>query len=347
MRDRTKILVLLTGGTICSTEDESGSRFSNVENVRIIEHFRANNPRYADRVDFERMSPLDVLSENMTVNTWNRLLDCFRSEVDWSAYQGIILLHGTDTLAYTAALLSIALVGAPIPVCMVSAQLPLDREDTNGHANFKASVELILGGIAPNVYAVYRNMDGVTYVHMGAHLMQCASYSNDFFSGDAIALNGNGPALWKGVPFQTHEPILERLAPLAPSVLKITPYVGIDYARISLEGVQAVVHETYHSESVCVERSRGRGEYSSASILTLLEKCKDAGIPLLLAPCSEAAYHYESTKDAILGGATSLYGMTSEMAYVKLMIGLALGYRGEELVFFARKSLNHEQFLSM
>ena len=347
MTDRTKILVLLTGGTICSTEDESGSRFSNVENVRIIEHFRANNPEYADRVDFEQLAPLDVLSENMTVDTWNRLLECFRREIDWSAYQGIILLHGTDTLAYTAALLSIALVGTPIPVCMVSAQLPLDCKDTNGHANFKASVDLLLGGIAPNVYAVYRNTDGVTYVHMGAHLLQCASYSNDFFSGDAVALKGEGPAFWEGIPYRTREPLIDRLAPLSSSVLKITPYVGMNYARIALEGVQAIVHETYHSESVCVERSRRIGNYSAASILALLEKCKAAGIPLLLAPCSEASYHYESTKDAILGGAASLYGMTSEMAYVKLMLGVALGYRGEELVSFARKSLNGEQFLSI
>ena len=347
MTDRTQILVLLTGGTICSTEDESGSRFSDVENVRIIEHFRANNPEYADRVDFDRLAPLDVLSENMTLGTWNRLLDCFRREIDWSAYKGIIMLHGTDTLAYTAALLSITLTGTPIPVCMVSAQLPLHHAQTNGHANFRAAVELILGGIAPNVYAVYRNMDGVMYLHYGAHLLQCASYSNDFFSADAVKLPDNACASFTGTAYQTEETLLKKLSPLAPTVLKLTPYVGMDYSRITLTNVRAIVIETYHSESVCVERSRGVGSYSGASILSLLDRCKVAGIPLFLAPCSEDAYSYESTRDAILKEAASLYGMTAEMAYVKLLVGCALGYEGDALVRFAKKRINYEQFLSM
>ena len=342
-----KILVLLTGGTICSTEDENGSRFSNVENVRIIEHFRQSESEYANAVDFDRLAPLDVLSENMTLDTWNRLLDCFRSEIDWTAYKGIVVLHGTDTLAYTAALLSIVLAGTPIPVCLVSSQLPLHHAQTNGHANFRVAVELILNGIKPNVYAVYRNMDGTMYLHYGAHLLQCASYSNDFFSGDEVMLPDKACAAFEGVAYQTKEPLLFNLSALASTVLKITPYVGMDYSRIFLDGVHAIVIETYHSESVCVERSRGIGSYSGASILSLLDRCKEAGIPLFLAPCSEDAYCYESTRDAILKEAASLYGMTAEMAYVKLLVGCALGYQKDDLVGFAKKSINFEQFLSM
>lgn len=342
MANRSKILVLLTGGTICSIEDERGERYSDVKRVQIVEHFQRGGSPYAKEPAFDVLAPLDVLSENMTTDTWNQLLACLRERVEWSQYRGIILLHGTDTLAYTAALLSITLTGTKIPVCMVSAHLPLADPQTNGHANFRAAVELILNGIAPNVYAVYRNMDGRMLVHLGAHLLQCASYSNDFYSADAVEIKNVTCARCEGRAYGAEEGLLPRLMPLRPSVLKLTPYVGMDYTRISLDGVEAIVHETFHSESVCVERSRKQGAYSGASVLCLLDACKSRDIPLLLAPCSREAYRYESTGDALENGAHPLYGLTAEMAYVKTLIGCALGLRGDSLVAFCQEEINGE-----
>ena len=62
--------------------------------------------------------PLSILSENLTVDHWNRLLDTLRPVLreGRAAYEGIILTHGTDTLAYTAALLDQLLAGTPLPV---------------------------------------------------------------------------------------------------------------------------------------------------------------------------------------------------------------------------------------
>ena len=337
-----RILVLLTGGTICSTENANGERYSDVGNVRIVEAFRHGDSPNAKTADFDIIAPLDVLSENMTPDTWNRLLDCFRSQVDWERYCGIIVLHGTDTLAYTASMLSIALAGAPIPICLVSAQLPLACKDTNGHANFGASVDLILGGVAPNVYAVYRNMNGTMYIHYGAHLRQCESYSNDFYSADAMEMTDALSASPACRPFETDARLYEQDFSFSSCVLTLTPYVGMDYAGLSLQGVRAIVHQTYHSESVCVERSRGEGAYSSASLLWLADRCKALRIPLFLSPCSSQSYRYESTGDALRGGAIALYGMTEEMAYAKLLLGCALGYDEKKLVSFVQQSINHE-----
>ena len=342
METNQKILVLLTGGTICSTVNAKGERDSDVGSVRIVEAFRHGDSPNAKTADFDIIAPLDVLSENMTPDTWNRLLGCFRSQVDWERYCGIIVLHGTDTLAYTASMLSIALAGAPIPICLVSAQLPLVCKDTNGHANFGASVDLILGGIAPNVYAVYRNMNGTMYIHYGAHLRQCESYSNDFYSVDAMEMRDALSAAHACRPFENDARLYEHEFSFSSCVLKLTPYVGMDYAMLSLQGVRAIVQETYHSESVCVERSGGEGAYSSASLLWLADRCKELGIPLLLSPCSSQSYRYESTGDALRRGVIALYGTTAEMAYAKLLLGCALGYDGEKLVSFAQKSINYE-----
>lgn len=341
-RKDSEILVVLTGGTICSSTNEKGERYSNAANVKIIEAFKNGGSPFAGAVDFDPMMPTDILSENMTVHTWNILLDAFRRDVDWSRYRGVIILHGTDTLAYTSSLLSLVLADVPIPVCLVSSQLPLDYEATNGHANFRASVELIMNGIAPNVYAVYRNSDGVIYAHYGAHLLQSPNYSDDFFSADAMTIPDAENASLPGTSFETDHRYLERMGPLSACVLRLMPYVGLDYGVFNLDGIRAVVHGTYHSQSVCVQRSKGIGDYDEASILKFLDRCNQKGVPVFLAPCSPEAFRYESTGDAIRHGAAHIYGMTNEMAYVKTLVGCALGLHGEELRTFVNTHINHE-----
>ncbi len=337
-----KILVILTGGTICSAVNAQGKHFSDAKHIRIIDAFHKGGSPWCEKVQFSVQMPLDILSENMTVRSWNILLEEFRSHVDWNAYKGIIVLHGTDTLAFTASLLSVVLAGAPIPVMLVSSQLPLHMEGTNGHANFRAAVELIMGGIAPNVYAVYRNSDGRIYVHYGSHLLQCRNYSDDFESRTAMTVEDPENAVLTGKAFQTNTMYIRHFQELSPCVLNIQPYVGLCYDAFSLDGIHAVVHGTFHSESVCVERKEGEGAYSSHSLLSLLDRCRNAGIPVFLAPCGRLAYQYESTGDALANGASCISGTTFEMAYVKTLVGCALGFRGEKLDEFVSSAVNWE-----
>lgn len=336
--NKPKILVILTGGTICSSTDENGQRYSDAENVKIIGHYQNSDSPFSGQVDFDKAIPLDTLSENMTTDKWNALLEALKA-ARYSDYKGIIILHGTDTLAYTASLLAITLAGIPVPVCLVSSQLPLDKDGTNGHANFRAATELILNGIAPNVYAVYRNGDGVIYAHFGAQLLQCENYSDDFFSKRMMPVSGEN-ARWEGAPFRTNSLYLQKMGKLTQCVLKIVPYVGLDYNAFNLEGVRAIVHGTYHSQSVCVERSKGAGDYSSASILQLIDRCRD--IPVFLAPCAPEAAKYESTGDAIAHGADHICKTTNEMAYVKVLVGCALGLHKNELTDFVNMDINGE-----
>ncbi len=340
--DQPNILVVLTGGTICSSVNAEGIRFSDAANVEIIQNFQAGGSPFSNNMTFTVKTPLDILSENMTIDSWNVLLRFFRTEVDWNAYQGVIVLHGTDTLAYTSSLLSIALAGVPVPVCMVSSQLPLSFAETNGHANFRAAVELIMNGITPNVYAVYRNMDQRMYVHYGAHLLQCGNYSQDFFSADAVQIDVSEFAKFSGKSFESDAVLMHEMGDLTPCVMQITPYVGIRYDAYCLDGVRAVVHGTFHSQSLCVERKNGQGAYSVSSVLHLLDRCRERGIPVFLAPCSADAYRYESTGDALNQGAFPISETTFEMAYVKTLVGCALGYDGEELQHFVNTSVNHE-----
>lgn len=361
-----KILLVFTGGTICSSPDSEGKK--NQSNAKKTSSYLENDYKksaspFKDKVDFESVYlPQDILSENMTVNSWNDLLDIFKDKSIQEKYVGVIVMHGTDTLAYTSSLLSLVLAGYKIPVCMVSAQLQLKDEKTNGYMNFRASVELIMNGIAPNVYVVYRNLanaehePGEFLVHYGAHLLQCKNYSNNFHSHDEMTIDDISNAKLAGRAFETDRLYIHKIERLRDDVLLLQPYSSLRYDRICLDGLKAIVHGTYHSESVCIGRAQNPetdknkllqlDEVAEAdrpfSILSLLASCKEKGICVALSPCDETAYSYGSTANALHCGAVALANTTVETAYAKALVGCALGKNGKDLENFLKESVNDE-----
>lgn len=330
-----RILLILTGGTICSVENEDGKRETDAQSakLKIISEFRKCNSPF-NGVVFDTVMPLDTLSENMTLQKWNVLLDELK-KVNSEDYSGIIILHGTDTLAYTASLLSLVMSEKNLPVCLVSSHSPIDTNGTNAIINFRTAVELIMNGLKPNVYAVYENSDRKTYLHYGAHLLQCENYSNDFFSKDMIEVNNLEAVCAESQPFETDRNLLSEIKELNSKVLLINPYVGLDYNSINLSGVSAVVHTTYHSQTVCVD---GDGN----SFTEFAKRCKKEGVSLILTPCDKDSYSYVSTEKALRNGVLPVSSMTNEMVYVKTVIGCSLGLTSDELAEFLNKNINRE-----
>lgn len=339
---RKKILLVLTGGTICSFKGEGDKLNSDVSEAKrlIIEKFRHSGSAFCN-AQFQEQEVLDVLSENMTVKKWDVLLSFFKNLKNPDSYEGIIILHGTDTLAYTASLLSLTLGSLGLPVCLVSSQLALWEDNANGNENFKTAVELIMNGVEPNVYVPYRNSDGKMYIHYGSCLKQCGIYSEDFFSKTECEINGDVSS-FKGTHFASKRNVLENIKKLSGTVLKINPYVGLDYDMFSLCNVQAVVHGTYHSETACVEIKGENEKITNHSVLRFIDKCNEKNIPFFVEPCSENAYRYASTGKLLKNGAVPLWGMTSEMAYVKTVLGVSMGLSGEKLIEFLKQSINNE-----
>ena len=106
--------------------------------------------------------------------------------------------------------------------------------------------------------------------------------------------------------------------------------------------VSAVVHGTYHTQAVCVERSKKQGSFTNYSILSFAERCRKEGVKLFLAPCSENAFSYESTGDALENGILPINGMTNEMAYVKTLVGCSMNLEKDRLVEFLNTDINGE-----
>ncbi len=347
--EKKNILLILTGGTICSFTNTNGEQASDTKKaqVLIVNNFRTCDSKYSgeDHVHFTPVSPLDVLSENLTVAHWNKLISEMRT-YDYSRYDGVIILHGTDTLAYTASLLSLVLSGLSIPVIMVSSQLALYMEGANGNANFKAAVELIVNGIQPNVYVVYRNEDAnrkTMYIHYGAHLLQCANRSDNFYSKDMTPISSDN-AVFDGKRSLGTAPIFKNdsFNLLSSKVLKLQPYVGLDYSAFSLDNIDAIVHGTYHSSTVATNTNLADIDCTNYSIMHLKDLCQQhtPSIPLFIEPYVQTTY--ETTGDALRNGIIQICDLTSEMAYIKVLVGCALGLRGEALCNYIKTNVNNE-----
>lgn len=358
MKNQEKILLILTGGTICSFGDEQGNRRDvdiQKAKVLLLQYFEESDSPCA-HAKFEVVTILNTLSENMTIPKWNELLR-FLKERDLSSYLGIMIAHGTDTLAYTSSLLALALSRVEVPVFLVSSQLPLNQEGANGNENFRRSVELVCAGIHPGVYVVYRNEDGRCLLHHGGHLVSSGDYSNDFYSRDAVCLNclSEVPEVIGGecskatiqldqwMEELNHDKIcrqrngngvdLSRVGELKSDVLRLDPYVGLNYDQISLKKeIRVVVHGLYHSATACIGGTKEE-QGSPYSLLPFLARCREARIPVVVTPCPEEAA-YASGVWMMEAGAIPVFGMTKEMVYVKTLLVGALRYPAEKLCSF-------------
>ena len=332
----TRIALILTGGTICSAADARGERQTNASAaVSCLEDaFLHAHPQ--ENVVFERFFPYDTLSENLTPQHWKILLKTLMM-LDFALYDGIIIAHGTDTLAMTAGFLTAALAGISIPVLLVSANAPLTIPAGNGHANFAAAVSLISAHLRPSVWAVYRNSDGVSYLHHGSRLRQCENFSEDFFSMGMQSVD----AALSATPIKLDEDtsISSVLSCTSPNwdvlekqmVLLIQGYVGLDYSRIPLADICCIIHGTYHSETA------NALENSPYSLHTLLVRCQQHGIFLGLAPCSRSSQTYASGGDLVRAGIIPLGDIPVTFAYGAAICALMLGKQGDAIRTFIQK----------
>lgn len=343
-----KILLILVGGTICTSLNKFGTlSISEGAGVKLIENFKNSDSVFKDTVEIIPTENLFILSENMSISNWNLMLDTYRKYINSDSFDGVIFAHGTDTLAYSTALFSLILAKTDIPVFFVSSNAPLDSERANGNDNFRYAVELICRGIEPNVYATYKNIsDNRKYLHLGSRLEQCKNYSEDFFSEGAIDITEISDEALKEIkqkyPQKENSPLIDINGDwhLKNCVLMITPYVGLDYDSFNYGKFSAILHGTYHSGTACAE------PYEN-SVLHLTDLC-DAENPetdIYLSPSKNSGEIYDTVRliDSHKQNKIKfLYGCTNEAAYAKLVLAYSLFKDKKDIEGFINTNINSE-----
>lgn len=309
------ILLIETGGTIASTAD--GGIIGLGGSALPLPHDAA--------VTFERITPYQILSENLRPTCWEALIRAVATGLSGN-YAGILITHGSDTLAFTSAMIGLYFAETAVPIVLTAANKPPEEEGSNAADNLAAAVHLILTG-RQGVFTVYRNAAMECEVFLATRVRSADLFSDCFSSvsgrfgvmvGETLQIEDRSIRLPS--PGQT-PPIFPEAPVFSPdSVAMITPYPGLNYDRFDRNGLRAILHLTYHSSTACCE-----GEATSA--LCFVERCKQQGVDFYLAPLKQKPEtgHCYTTTDALLkAGAIPLYGISPEAAYAKLLLAYHL-----------------------
>lgn len=151
MRGKKKVLVLFCGGTIIMKKGRDGCLEvpARAEAVRIL---RAIEPRLSEIADFRIRYVENIDSTNMTPRNWDRILGEIGRH--YEPYDGFVITHGTDTMAYTAAALSLGLGSLGKPVVLTGSQIPGWEIDTDARRNLVNAMKLAVRDVA-GVFVVF------------------------------------------------------------------------------------------------------------------------------------------------------------------------------------------------
>ena len=326
------ILLILTGGTIGSV-NRNGIIGTDSKKCRVLEMYEAehNDCRFLIR------SPLNILSENLDVSHWEALINYILS-LDLSGFDGMIITHGSDTLSYSSALLGMCLNHINIPIVITAANFVPDDPRSNALMNFNAAVRLI-ENVCSGIYTVYGSgTENGVEAYIPTRINE-ADRINDRFSsadGEPLAFIDKDGKIKSNTDFDMS--LLEKHKTLTglkgvefrKSVYMITPYPSLDYDKIVIdENTGAVLHLTYHSATV------------SQKALTLLDRCRDRGIPMYMCSFQSSAGSMYETSDIMLkNGALPLYDLNKESAYAKLL--LAVNLYSDDIEKFMNKNIYYE-----
>ena len=136
--DKSSILIIYTGGTIGMKEDPVDQTLKPFDFSQIMEEVPELR-KFACRIDSYTFDPL-IDSSDVEPSLWQSLAALIGERYD--GYDGFVVLHGTDTMSYSASALSFMLDGLEKPVVFTGSQLPIGRPRTDGKENLVSAVEI-------------------------------------------------------------------------------------------------------------------------------------------------------------------------------------------------------------
>lgn len=312
------ILVVFTGGTIGSSVEEHTIAPDTGQQFRLLDLYQQHPARAAD-ISFIPLAPYAILSENLVPAVWEQLIQAIES-VDKATLDGIIVTHGTDTLAFTASMLDLFYRCIDIPLLVVSSDYPLIDARANGLENFHAAVEFIRQRAEAGVFVPYKNQQHSMHIHLGRQLTSCLPLSSDFISVQHKPYLHFTPQGFQQLHTKPAA-VNQDLWPLKPvffaRILLIRPYPGLDYRQFNLQQVDAVLHDLYHSGTACESAEWGE----AYSLSHFMRTCAENQIPVYLAPAIATVDAYASTQELVRQGAVFIWNTSLESAYVSLLLG--------------------------
>jgi len=174
-----KVVILSTGGTIASRVDY---RTGAVRSALSARDLYGVVPELSDIARVETEIVFSLYSENITPQDWSHLAQVVAQHIT-NGTDGVVIAHGTDTMAYTAAALSFALQNLPVPVILVGAQRSSDRPSSDAATNLIGAVLAATRAPFAEVgLAMHETLsDKLIVVNRGTRVRKCHTSRRDTF----------------------------------------------------------------------------------------------------------------------------------------------------------------------
>ena len=313
-----KILLIGTGGTIASEMTEEG-----LAPELTTEQLLHQVPGISKICDVDCRQLFTIDSTNMTPKHWVEIARVIREE--YENYDGFVITHGTDTMAYTAAALSYLIQNSRKPIVLTGAQKPIGFETTDSRMNMTDAF-LCAAKSMPGVQIVFNGKVIIGTRACKTHSKSFQAFSSINYPYLAVLQDGRILRYIKNEPsgpVRFFDSLNQRVG-----VLKLTPGMGTDVLEYLMEHHDAVIIESFgvgglpsydHADFyACIRRFAAMGK-----IVVMTTQVSNEG--------SDLAVYHVGHRLKSEPGVLEAYDMTTEAVVAKVMWILAQTRDFEEI----------------
>lgn len=318
MSTEKTVLLIYTGGTIGMIENPETGALENFDFEQLQKHIPELRQFGFHIGSYQFDPPVD--SSDIDPAAWSKLVRIISD--NYEKYSGFVILHGTDTMAFTASALSFMLEDLQKPVILTGSQLPIGVLRTDGKENLMTSIEIAAAQnengdpLVPEVCIFFENhlMRGNRTTKLNAENF------NAFRSCNCPALATAGIHIRYNAIVGQYNRDKKQLKPhykLDTNIAIVKLFPGIQEnvinAAFAIEGLKGVVLETYGS---------GNAPQKEWFIRLLSKACKQGIVVVNITQCTAGSVEmerYETGYQLMKAGVVSGYDSTTEAAVAKLM----------------------------
>ena len=308
-----RVCIIYTGGTIGMIVGEHGYVPSDSALTDAISYMKDLKKSGMPQIDIVQFDPL-LDSSNMSIAEWNKIGEAINERYD--QYDGFVILHGTDTMSYSASALSFMLENLDKPVIFTGAQIPLCEIRSDGYNNIVTSVIIASDGIAREVCIYFdgKLIRGCRSTKMSS--TQFAAFDSPNCENLAdVGINIEYKSNYC-CPKRYGQFHFSAMKEIPVGIIKMFPGIQIQiFESVMTEQLRGVVLETFGAGNIPTS--------SSGALIPIIDKAYHNGILVIVcSQCLQGSVSlgaYETSKALIDIGAVSGKDMTTEAAMTKLI----------------------------